>query len=144
MSHDPLREALRGLPRERAGEAFTERVLARLDEPVRRRPGLAHPFALAAVVAAALAGGWLWREQALDRQRLERISELKRQQRMLAAELESIRRDAAATAVPVVYLGGDDSTDVVVDIARLAERRAGTGVVPASLERRAPAAGRPY
>ncbi len=140
MNHDPLRDALRALPRERAGDGFGERLLARLDEPVPRRPALARPFALAAALCAALAAGWLWREQALDRQRRLRLSELKREQRALAAELAAIRQ--AADVAPVLYLGGDDRTDVVVDLARLAERRSGAAVAPARYERGASAAPR--
>lgn len=133
MSHDPLREALRSLPRERASDGFNQRLAGRLHEPPRRRPALARPFALAAALSALLATGWLWREQALDRERRERLGELRREQQALAAELEAIREQAAGVA-PVVYLGGDDATDVVVDLARLAQRRAHE-VVPARFER---------
>jgi hypothetical protein len=138
MSHDPLHDALRALPRERASDGFGERLRARLDEPASRRLGVARPFALAAGLCAALAAGWLWREQALDRQRQSRLSELKREQRALAAELAAIRQ--AADVSPVLYLGGDDRTDVVVDLARLAESRTGAAVAPARYQRGASAA----
>jgi len=125
MSEDRIATTLRSLPRERAGDDFTARVLARLDEPFRRRAPLAPRLAWAAAVLAAAVG----LSQALDDrrsgkspERTARIEALLREQERLAAEVETLKL-LSAGPTPVVYLGGDEGTDLLLDLDRLARRR---------------------
>jgi hypothetical protein len=114
---------LRELPRERAGADFTARVLARLDEPPPRRrlPLAAIGVAAAAALGLALVAGPLRtggeraesrREAAAEARRL--LEELQREHRALASEL-----DALAAEPPVIYLGGDEEVDLVLDLSRV-------------------------
>jgi len=159
-----LREELRALPRRRAGEGFTAKVLARLDERQPRfRPGWRfrpwgrfRPWpavatgippwgtALAVAVLLALALGlpFVLREVsgrggagpaaglAVSAQGA-RLEELRQEQERLAVELATLKRLAAEPA-PVVYLGGDEQTDVILDLGSLARRRAEARIRPAS------------
>lgn len=119
---EPLR-TLRALPRERVGTDFTARLLARLDDPAPRR----RPIAALAVAAAAaaliigIAAGPLRsgrgregesRIEAAEARRL--LEELRREHRALESEIEAL-----AERPPVLYLGGDDEVDLVVDLSRV-------------------------
>ncbi len=144
MTRDPLREALRSLPRERAGANFTPRLMARLAEE-RRLPALwslrgrlswrsTWQTAAAAVVLAGLlaaggvalsrlaggseAGGAIPAAPASRRARIERFEA---ERAHLAAELQELKR-MADTEDPVIYLGGDDRVDLVLDVGRLARQ----------------------
>jgi len=117
MEDQHLGDLLRELPRERARPGFTPRVLARLETPepavfpaVRRR-------LLAAAVAAALAvsaGGLAVRER-MEARRAARLARAEQVLRELRAEHGQIQRELAALPdePPVVYLGGDESMDLV-------------------------------
>ena len=142
-THDTLREALRSLPRARAADGFTERVLAGAEaaegtpEAPRPRPAATRWAAAAALAGFALAGALavptFRAERTAGRERQARIQAFEAERRQLAAELEEIRRLAATTqgASPVLYLGGDEDVDLVLDLGRLAESRpGGTGVTP--------------
>lgn len=129
---DPLGEALRSLPRHRAGDRFTEGVLDRLGEPVpaRRLPAPLHLAAAALLVAVgllgALAAGRLLpgadpSPAALVEARRET---LEAERARLAAELAELRRlttELAEESTPVLYLGGDEEVDLVLDLGRLAQ-----------------------
>lgn len=125
-----LRAELRALPREGAGEGFTERVLERLDEPARgpaALPGSRSPWRLAAAaaLAALLLGALVWRlgpAPETEPARPGRRDALAAEHASLAAELDEIRRLAEAP-VPVLYLGGDDEVELVLDLAELAAAR---------------------
>lgn len=138
MRDERLTQALRELPPERASPGFTSRVLARLDEPE------AHPremrlsrLSLAAVAAAALlvavalgarhdrlpgSGGDAAEARAL-------LEEIRAEHERLERELSEL--EAASSGAPVLYLGGDESVDLVLDVGRVPERPAGR-VQPAS------------
>jgi len=131
MNDDALRRALRALPSEGAGSHFTERVMARLDvAPARRRPALR--LAVAAAAAALTVGGawsgWSWQRRASERE--ARLTTARAEAARLQLE---VREPAALVRAPrpVVYLGGDDSVDVVVDLQQLAAA-AGGGPQPAA------------
>ncbi len=126
MEDRRLETTLRELPRARAGDDFTARVLARLDAPARRRPmplarlamaGLAAAAALALALSAGPlrpgdGGGRERRLRADEARRL--LEELRREHRALASELETL-----AAEEPVLYLGGDEEVDLVVDLSRV-------------------------
>ena len=135
-----LQMALRSLPREAAGEGFTERVLERIaDEsprPVRpSRPVWPTMLAAAAVLVLVLVGA---RELAHQRQHqasLERIALLRVEQRALEKELRDLQRLADA-ARPVVDLGADQDVDLVFDLTQL--KRGDDLVIPEYLRSPAP------
>lgn len=144
-THDPrtdrLGDALRALPRHRPGDGFTGRVLDRLGETApagtARRVSAALRLAAAALLAGVgllgvLAAGRVLpgagpapapaeaRREALEAERAHLEAELA-ELRRLTTELE---RDSA----PVLYLGGDEEVDLVLDLGRLARgERRGSG-----------------
>jgi hypothetical protein len=141
MSDERLRDLLRGLPRHRASANFDERVLERLDAPPPRtgfgRPMARLALAAAAMIVAATVIGFVGRgvapsphgrpadgpQVASSAQSGEavRVQELRRQHDELMRELEALR-EQSRTASPLLYLGGTDQLDVVVDIGRLGSR----------------------
>lgn len=132
MEDQLLGRLLREIPRERAGDGFTARVLERLDLPtpgetpgrtVRRGPWL---FATAALFALVVSVAVLdrpeppVREVRDARQALVNIrSEHERIQQELRRLQQMHRQDSAEPEV--VYLGGDESMDLVVDLGRVRE-----------------------
>ncbi len=134
MNENRLSEAFESLPREQAGPAFTTAVLRRLEAPPRRR-ALA-PLRLAAAVACLLAvvlgGHQLWNESQRQ-QSLARLEVMRVERRALEVEMRQLRR-MAADARPVVYLGGNDDLDLVLDLSRLASRGSRGEMRPASFD----------
>ncbi|RMF73989.1 MAG: hypothetical protein D6738_07575 [Acidobacteria bacterium] len=139
MNDHDLRRLLRDLPRPAARPGFTEQVLARIDTPAaprragtRRRLGVGLAAA-ALLLVAPLAGVLGWR--AWERQRaVAELAALRQEQRQLAEALRAWDAAPAAAARPeVVYLGGDDSVDIVFDVAHAARvlRASGPAARPA-------------
>ncbi len=141
MNDDQLKTALKSLPREQAGIGFTAGVLRRIDQPSprflsarwtliisRAFSALITPRAFSATIAATavliLALGLGWREWR-ERQSAEQLQVLLAEKLEIEAEIESLRR-LTAEARPVVYLGGDDEVDLVLDLARF-QRQGGFG-----------------
>jgi hypothetical protein len=109
---------LRELPREQAREGFTTRVLAGVDkrpEPMAwRRPRLV--FATAALVALMASAGVL--QYRADQQ--ERHAEARRILHELRSEHDSLKQELESlSAPPVVYVGGNEQVDLVVDLSRV-------------------------
>jgi len=119
-SIDPLTEALRNLPRERASAGFTARTLSRLEPPRRRLPItggrlLAAAAALAVIVAIPWLGD-LRQQRQLDEIR-HRAAGLRRDSVVLEHQMEEARQRYERQSV--LYLGGDDDIDLVLDIRPL-------------------------
>lgn len=123
---DSLSRLLRRLPRHRADDAFVGRVLDRLDEapshhPVARRwaarPSRLVPLAAGLALAVVVAALWV---ASLGQGSLEpaEIDRLAAERSEIEAELEALRREADDT--PVIYLGGDERVDLVLDLDHLA------------------------
>lgn len=115
-SEERLRAALRALPAADPGPAFTARVLSRLATapsraPRRRVPAWAAAAAVMAVLIAALWGG----RAAL---KVQRTAALRSETEELARELEALRQ-AAERPAPVLYLGGNEEVDLVLDLSTL-------------------------
>jgi hypothetical protein len=114
--HD-LKKMLRELPRERARDGFTARVLAQVDarpavSAMWRRPRLV--FATAALVAVMASAGILQYRQD------QRQEEARRVLRELRSEHESLKQEfESLSAPPVVYVGGNEQVDLVVDLSRV-------------------------
>jgi len=137
MNDQELSEILRALPKERVGEDFTARLLARLDASPAVTSSTVSPrrFALAAALCLAVLGGgivgaWHWQRVEARREALAELEELRGEQRALEHELAELV--ALTRSDPVVYLGGSEEVDLVIDLGNLARRRQGSAV-PARL-----------
>lgn len=111
---------LRALPRVEPSAQFTERVLARLQAARRPRTWTVRLLPLAGVAAAVLAipAARCLYAPAEAELRARRYEELRRESIRLAAEIEQLRQLARARR-PVIYLGGTDQVDLVLDVGRL-------------------------
>ncbi len=140
MADDRLTDSLRKLPPDPASAGFTGRVLARLDErPARRPRRLALAGALAAVLVAAVAltAGWQgWRERTAAEAERRLLAELQAEHQLLMREWNELR--AARQPEPVLYLGGNDNLDVVLDLRRIPPEALALQAEPAALKQRSP------
>ena len=121
-----LGELLRGLPRERAREGFTARIVAHLPLSERRpepRPFPRHRFAVAAAaLVVALGSAGVLRQQGLEREALRqaRQAEVRRTLREIRSEHERLTRQLhEMSGTGVVYVGGNEDVDLVVDLSRV-------------------------
>ena len=117
MEDHRLGDLLRELPRESARPGFTTRVLQRLEAPERHRslPRLALAGALA---AAAMTAGVLVdaRRDALEAVRAQRaLAEIRAEHGRLEREVQELSQP------PVVYLGGNENVDLVLDLGKVGE-----------------------
>ncbi len=126
MNDNRLSEILQSLPRERAGGDFTARVRSRIEKrptllgAAWSRPALAAAMAL---IALTLGFGWReWRHAKAQTATVARLELLLEEKQALEAELVSLRR-LASDARPVVYLGGNEQVDLVLDLERLRNRQ---------------------
>lgn len=112
---------LAALPRERAGSAFTGQVLARLDRPRWRRHRRVLALVAATATALLLATGALelWQQRERRAELAEQITALRRDHARLSVELRRLRARMSAEQ-PVLYLGGDDRVDYVLDLRHMA------------------------
>lgn len=124
MEDHRIGDLLRELPRERARSGFTVRVLERLDAGEAGRPAsLWRPvavFAAAAFAAVTIPAGILM-DRAADRKAIQAaearqiLEEIRAEHGRLEAELEGLAEP------PVLYLGGDENVDFVLDLRRVPE-----------------------
>jgi hypothetical protein len=113
---------LRELPREHAREGFTARVLARLDAPAGAKPWRQLVFASAALAAVVASAGIL--QVHAGRQEALRTAEARKVLRELRSEHDSLKQELQTLSQPpVVYLGGDEEVDLVVDLSRVQSAR---------------------
>ena len=140
MNDDRLRDVLRRLPRPHASSDFTERVMQRLDGPPRRsplgRPAIGMTVAAAVLATVALVLGVVARtevpttgtvpaDQVADGTsageagaKAARLRELRREHEALMRDLQALREQSRSPS-PLLYLGGTDQLDVVVDLGRV-------------------------
>jgi hypothetical protein len=122
MEDHSLGRLLRELPRESARPGFTQRVLARLDEPAQaavRWTGWRPRLAVATMALLVIAGaGVIRHEQSREAAREEtRSAEARRLLREIRAEHDRIEQELQALSEPpVVYVGGDERLDLVVGL----------------------------
>jgi hypothetical protein len=124
MEDHRIGDLLRELPRERARSGFTVRVLERLDAGGAGRPTLlwrsVAVFAAAAFAAVAIPAGILM-DRAADRKGVQAaearqiLEEIRAEHSRIEAELEGLAEP------PVLYLGGDENVDFVLDLRRVPE-----------------------
>jgi len=127
MEDHRLGDLLHELPREQARPGFTARVVNRLDAPERRRsiPRLALATVLAAVLAVT--AGFLIdaRREALESARAEKaLAEIRAEHAQLEREVREL-----SDQPPVVYLGGNEDIDLVLDLGKV---RGSEGATPAA------------
>ncbi|HET9229089.1 MAG TPA: hypothetical protein VFR31_20595 [Thermoanaerobaculia bacterium] len=119
MEDHNLGPLLRELPRERARTGFTARVMARLDDPAPKpwkQPRLV--FATAALAAVVASAGIL--QVHSGRQEALRNAEARRMLQELRNEHDSLKQELQSLSEPpVVYVGGDEEVDLVVDLSRI-------------------------
>jgi len=115
---------LRELPRERAQEGFTARVMLRLDAPSEPKRWLQPRLVLAtAALAAVVASAGILQVHA-GRQEALRTAEARKMLRELRSEHDSLKQELQTLSQPpVVYVGGDDEVDLVVDLSRVRSAR---------------------
>jgi hypothetical protein len=133
MEDQHLGQLLRELPREQARQGFTARVLVRLEAPPAAALRRWQPRLAAAVaVAVALTSGLVYNsrleaEKAAKRARAQQVlHELRAEHGRIKKELEALP-DA-----PVLYLGGDEKTDLVVDMRQVRSAESSEDVQPAT------------
>lgn len=135
MQEDPVFDELRALPREKPRAGFAERVLARLGEAPPRRPV---PFApgwtawAAASLALCAVAAWSMHHAEVRRERRQQMAFLRAEGEQLATELAELRASVDSDGSEVIYLGGDEATDYVIDLSRLARDRNELNPQPAS------------
>jgi hypothetical protein len=127
MDDERLGALLRELPGERATSGFTARVLARLNaektagdagetpaRPLWLRPAVLLAAAAVLALAAIPLGIYSGRPSAPDRDEAARLL------RELRAEHRRLERDLQALpTTPVLYLGGDENVELVIDVSRV-------------------------
>ncbi|HEY7213462.1 MAG TPA: hypothetical protein VIC28_02480 [Thermoanaerobaculia bacterium] len=121
---------MRELPREQARPDFTARVLARLDGAPAPAPWPRARLVLAALaVTAAVSAGVLIGRQAASREALE-ADQAQRILQGLRAEHGRLQRELQEiSGSPVVYIGGNEDVDLVLDLGKV---RAAEGATPAA------------
>jgi hypothetical protein len=116
---DPIDESLATLDGVGASEEFTARVLAKLSarretrKRLRRRSVTAAAWAL--VVAALTLPLMFGSARSSESEIADEAALLKREHARLESDLEDLRTSARESA-PVLYLGGNDDVDLVLDL----------------------------
>jgi hypothetical protein len=126
---DPIREALRSLPRERASADFTNRLVARLETATPAWPKRSgwQRLAAAATLILVVAAGMFVHERVQERRELDRRLALEQRHDELRRELAALRRQV--TDAPTLYLGATSDYDIVLDLEPWLEKGA---VLPAA------------
>jgi hypothetical protein len=130
MEDHRLGDLLRELPREQARPGFTARVLQRLEAPERRfRPHPVLAAAIAALLLVAVSAGVLIDRQAGSREAIKK-AEARQILRELRAEHGRLERQfREMSQPPVVYIGGNEDVDLVLDLGKV---RGTEGATPAA------------
>lgn len=131
-----ITELLRELPSEHARPGFTACVLEQLDAKPQNasrwsfRLAPAMPaITVAALLAVAISAGALieWQRKARNHQEaVQALEELRAEHGRLEAELRAIAQP------PVVYLGGDEQVDYVLDLGKVRDAEVVTSARPAA------------
>jgi hypothetical protein len=113
---DPVRDALRALPRERASSDLLARVLDGVERRSARPPVRGRRWtAVAAAVGVLAVGAWQLAGARRERQLDRRARELLAERRQLQEELADLRR--LAQGGPALYVSGVHDFDVVVGLS---------------------------
>lgn len=121
MEDHNLRQLLRDMPREQARTGFTSRVLAGLDagpEPRSWRTWQQPRLVLATAALVAVVGSAGFLQVRADRHEEMRKAEARKILQELRSEHESLERELRSLSEPVIYVGGNENVDLVVDLSR--------------------------
>lgn len=123
QADESLDRRLEELPRVRARDGFSRRVLTGLDNRLATGPAplarLAWAAAATLVLAALLGVGVTYRQQrAADLAYRRQVEELRTRYEQLLDEVVSIRQEAAIPDTRL-YLGGDESLDLMLDLNQI-------------------------
>lgn len=113
------RDAVGGLPRETASDAFTDQVMRRVEihrGTPRWRPLIAATVLLATGLGTYSYADWRQRLEATDR-----LAELRAEYEVLRDEMAAL--EEARRKKGLVYLGGESDVELVLDVGRLARRQ---------------------
>jgi hypothetical protein len=134
MEDQHLGQLLRELPREQARQGFTARVLARLEAPPSPRMTWRWQPRLAAAVAVvvALTSGLIYNSR-LEAERAAKVARAQQILHELRAEHGRIKKELEALPdAPVLYLGGDEKTDLVIDMGQVRSAQSAQDIQPAT------------
>lgn len=115
MNDDRLHDVLATLPRDAASDGFTAATMQRLRDRRARRRRM--PLVAAASVVFALTAGALTVRQVSEIREERRLAALRAEQRAIAAELEELKA-LTDDQQAIVYVGGDENVDVVLDLSK--------------------------
>jgi len=164
LRNEPLRDALRRLPAETASGDFSARVLARLDDPPPRSAILRLAPVAGMLLLAAVAFPMAWHlmnpapevpgpasaaaqpaptaspppsaDRAAQRARARaELAALRAEGQRLDQDWRQYRR-LAREVEPVLYLGGNENVDVLLDLQRVPPEALRGDVVPAAMNER--------
>ncbi|MCP5112270.1 MAG: hypothetical protein GY953_15710 [bacterium] len=127
MSDERIQRALEALPREKASADFTRRVLDNLPQQPRRRiPAWSYRLAAAATVVILLVlpislQRWSMSIDTGSEAMLAEIEAVRSEKALIEKELRQLREQATAES-PVVYIGGNEDVNLVLDIGALLNR----------------------
>jgi hypothetical protein len=127
MSDERLTRELEALPRERASDGFTRRVMSNLHRPPKRRaPAWGYRLAAAATVIILLVVPMSLRRWSMsidtgDEAVLAEIEAVRSEKARIERELQALRTQRA-TEAPVVHLGGNEDVNLVLDVGALLTR----------------------
>jgi hypothetical protein len=121
MEDHRLGDLLRELPREQARPGFTARVLEHLDAPERiSRPRRTFRPMFAGATAAILLAVAVSTGVVMDRQAQSRKDEARRILQEIRAEHGRLEQEIQElTEPPVVYIGGNEDVDLVLDLGKV-------------------------
>lgn len=125
MESDRLSELLRSLPRAKASETFTTRVIGVARSRSRTRPRAFLLRAVTAMLAIAVIGGVAGAQLVRHRAEEARLAAARTEQQRLERELESLK-DLTTSSEPVLYVGSSADTDYFIDLRALQEASAVT------------------
>ena len=134
-----LNQTLSSLPREQADDQFTARVMRQVEE----RSGFSQwrPLVAAALLVAVGYGTHFWSDWQQQMESVERLAELRAEYEVLQEELAALEK--ARRNQKLVYLGGENGVEYVLDVGRLASRTGSTSRADTSASSSVPVAVRP-
>ena len=137
---DEIARLLSYLPKEIPGDNFTHRVLVAYDQREARPWTLSTTarwsWAVAAILLVVLgfaAGASLRSSGSRSSTQIARSTQLKARHRALEEELERIR-DLSAQSAPLLYLGGQENYDLVLDLTSLIDEAMPRDAQPPSMQ----------
>lgn len=120
---DHIQDGLGNLPKYRASPEFTDRAIRALEvrsaRPLYRRPAMGWLLATAVALALGVWMGTYLRQQNIARSAYkQKLYALRAEYQQIQSEVDSLRKDASDSPA-VVYLGGNEQIDLVLDLADL-------------------------